>query len=143
MKKIILSTFILISISLSSILGQSENLLASNDIGSEYLSYDSKEVYRTTANASPKNAIKHYEMPKKSVDLKLGSNRNWINISVNNTVKYTKAELLNSTSNETVHTLQLNSSQSSVNIAEVASGTYFLILSNNAGDIFSEKLIIL
>jgi len=67
---------------------------------------------------------------------------NLINIDINNEVIYTKAELLSSETNKTVRTTNLDSDNKSVDLNNIDSGSYYLILSNEKGDVFSEKLII-
>ena len=57
--------------------------------------------------------------------------------------KYSKAELLDEFSNKTIKTVKLDEFNSSVDMNDVPSGSYYLILTNDAGEVYSEKILIL
>lgn len=57
--------------------------------------------------------------------------------------KYSRAELLNEETNKTVIKKKLTTADDAVDIKLVPPGSYYLILSHDNGDVYSEKIIIL
>ncbi len=58
-------------------------------------------------------------------------------------VKYSKAEVLDENTNETVKTVKLEKSNGTVDMSDVPSGAYYLILTSDNGQVHSEKILIL
>jgi len=139
MKKIIFNIAVLTLLISSYGKAQSNALLASN---SEMVSFETKLVSESTNSASKKSTPKYYTVPESKVGFQMDPVSNLINIDINNEVIYTKAELLSSETNKTVRTTNLDSDNKSVDLNNIDSGSYYLILSNEKGDVFSEKLII-
>jgi len=139
MKNSILTTIILIAICSSFSFGQSDALLASNDI--ESISFDKKSEIRV--EMSNANTPKIYTIPQAAVNFDMNPETNVIDIDINNNVNYTKAELLSKDTNQTVQSLNMSAENQSVDVSTVNAGTYYLILSNEEGKVFSEKIIIL
>ncbi len=118
-----------------------QNLTAdiSSTIHSDFQS-DFSFVDNEVAEFSETNTEVFYDIPEQA------SHFNWRTKSFDiteGTVKYTQAELLDEDTNETVKTVELSKSNSKVDMSKVPSGSYYLILSNDAGDIHSEKIVIL
>jgi len=142
MKKTILSSLILITLFAVNSFAQADNLLASNlTDGPSYFEDTMDDI--NTIDVSDVNTVKNYEIPVAAVSFEMNPSTNVIDIDINNDVKYTKAELLSKDSNETVQSLNIDEDNQSVDISQINSGTYYLILSNEEGKVYSEKLIIL
>lgn len=58
-------------------------------------------------------------------------------------VKYSKAEVLDENSNETIKVVKLLESNGNVDMSDVPSGAYYLILTSDDGKVHSEKILIL
>lgn len=142
MKKLILSNLVFILLFSMEGFAQSNDLLASS-LDSEGSYYEDVIDTESEEYLSDYNTTKIYNVPASAVSLGMNLSSNSLNIDVNNTVKYTKAELLSKDSNETMQSLDMNENSQSVDVSKVGSGTYYLILSNDEGKVFSEKIIIL
>lgn len=118
---------------------QSNTLLASNNLDI----INDNNTALVVLDESDANTPKYYDIPEEAVTFEMNPSNNQINIAVNNDIKYTKAELLSKESNTTVQTLKLKEDNKTVDVSSVDSGTYYLILSNEEGNVFSEKIIIL
>ena len=57
--------------------------------------------------------------------------------------KYSKAEILEVTTNETLKEVDLKDSKRKVDMSDVPAGSYYLILSNESGAVHSEQIVIL
>ena len=121
---------------------QSNDLLAAN-LDNEGSYYEDVMNIESEEDLSDYNTTKIYNVPASAVSVGINLNSNSIDIDVNNTVKYTKAELLSKDTNETLQSLDMDKDSQSVDVSKVTSGTYYLILSNDEGKVFSEKIIIL
>ncbi len=60
----------------------------------------------------------------------------------NGTTKYSQAELLDKAGNKTIKTVELAESNRSMDMSDVPSGSYYMILTNDSGEVHSEKIII-
>ena len=58
-------------------------------------------------------------------------------------VQYSKAEVLDEESNETIKVVKLQESNRTVDMSDVPSGAYYLILTSDDGKVHSEKILIL
>lgn len=58
-------------------------------------------------------------------------------------VEYNTAELLDEVTNKTVKTVKLTDSNRKVDMIDVPSGSYYLILTNDSGQVHSEKIVII
>lgn len=142
MKKIILSSLILIAFFSMNSYAQSNDLLAAN-LDNDVSYYDDVMNIESTEDASDANTVKYYNVPKSAVSFEMNLNTSAIDIDINNNVTYTKAELLSRDTNETLQSLEMNEGTQSVDVSKVTSGTYYIILSNDEGKVYSEKIIIL
>jgi len=61
----------------------------------------------------------------------------------NGATKYSKAEILEVQSNKTVKEVDLNDSNRKVDMSNISAGSYYLILTNDSGEIHSEQIVIL
>ena len=143
MKKIILFLLVIMSFGVSYSIAQSNTLTTSTIADHNQSNNDRKSISNEVVNYSEASTPKSYDIPKSAATFRLSSESGLLNIDVNNNVKYTKAELLSKQDNITVQSLQINESSSSVDISKVNAGTYYMILSNKEGDVFSEKITIL
>lgn len=121
---------------------QSGNLLAAN-LTDNSLYLGDMSVTDHSADVTDVNTTRFYEIPVSAVHFEMDPTTNIIDIDITNKVQYTKAELLSKDTNQTIQNLELNESNNSVDVSNVESGTYYIILSNDEGKVFSEKIIIL
>lgn len=121
---------------------QSNDLLAANlDDNSSY--YEDIMNVESSEDVSDLNSTKIYNVPTSAVSIEMNTTTASIDIDFNQNIRYTKAELLSKDTNETLQSLEMDKGNQSVDVSKVSSGTYYLILSNDEGKIFSEKIIIL
>lgn len=142
MKKIILSNLIFIALFSMKSYAQSNDLLAAN-LDNDISFYGDVMNIETSGDVSNINDTKYYDVPQKAVSFEMNLSTTSIDIDINNDEKYTRAELLSKDSNETLQTQKLNENNQSLDLSQVSSGTYYLILSNDEGKVFSEKIIVL
>ncbi len=122
-------------------IASAQNLTAdiSSTVQSDFLT-DFSSIDEEIIESSEASTEVYYDIPEQV------SHFNWRTKSFDiaeGTVKYTQAELLDEDSNETVKTVKLSKSKSKVDMSDVPSGSYYLILSNDAGEVHSEKIVIL
>ena len=124
-------------------IAQSNNLLVSNFSSSNINSSDLNPFDLNESDITNISTSQSNDIPESASHFQLNTLTNELNINVNSEVVYTKAELLCKTTNTTVQSLQINGGKESVDLTNTNPGTYYMILSNENGDILSEKLIIL
>lgn len=139
MKKAILFMSIMMTLGASYSIAQSNNLIAAND-----LDLDGLNLYKLdNVDYSKSYSSKKYEIPENSSVFQMKSAFNELSINVKSEITYTTAELLSKTDNSTVYDMQINGNKESIDLSQTKPGTYYMILSNEDGDVLSEKITIL
>ena len=142
MKNSLFSILAMLTLGASLSTAQSNTLFASSDINIEETSNESYLLDNEFEDFNNVSESESYDTPTNSSIIKMHT-IGLLDINVNSNVKYTKAEILNKDSNLIVKSLPMNEGMKSINISELKPGSYYMILSNDSGDVFSEKIIIL
>ncbi len=143
MKKAILSMLVMVSLGASYGVAQTNTLLASSFVDPSSNLDDHYPLTIEETDYSESTISKSYDIPSSASIFEMDMSSNELKVHSNSDVIYTTAEILNKDSNTTVQKVQIKGGVESIDLSDVATGSYYMILSNEKGDILSEKITIL
>lgn len=143
MKKAILSMLVMVSLGASYGVAQTNTLLASSFVDPSSNLDDHYPLTIEETDYSESTISKRYDIPSSASIFEMDMSSNELKVHSNSDVIYTTAEILNKDSNTTVQKVQIKGGVESIDLSDVATGSYYMILSNKKGDILSEKITIL